>query len=56
MVRIRHKNRGLILLLSIFYPFISEARINYLTLAMSAVFFVMAAGSYKRYRDACSGC
>ena len=27
-----------------------------LTLAMSAVFFVMAASSYKRYRDVCSDC
>jgi hypothetical protein len=47
---------GLILLLLSFYLFFSEARIDYLTLAMSAVFFVMAAGTYKRYRDVCTSC
>jgi hypothetical protein len=47
---------GLILLLTSFYLFFSEVRIDYLILAMSAVFFVMAAGSYKRYRDVCLSC
>ncbi len=30
--------------------------IDFLTFAMSAVFFVMAAASYKRYRDVCLTC
>ena len=47
---------GLILLLTSAYIYFSEARIDYLTLAMAAVFFVMAAGSYKRYRDMCISC
>ena len=47
---------GLILLVSSFYLYITEARIDYLMLAMSSVFFVMAAGSYKRYRDVCTDC
>ena len=47
---------GIILLLTSFYLYFFEARIDYLTLAMSAVFFVMAASSYKRYRDVCSDC
>jgi len=47
---------GLILLLTGIYLYFSEARVDYLILAMSAVFFVMAAGSYKRYRDVCVDC
>lgn len=47
---------GLILLLTGFYLFLTEARIDVLILAMSAVFFVMSAGSYKRYRDTCTSC
>jgi len=47
---------GLILLVSSFYLYFSEARIDYLMLAMSSVFFVMAAGTYKRYRDVCTNC
>lgn len=47
---------GLILLLTSVYLYFSEARVDYLILAMSAVFFVMAAGSYKRYRDVCVDC
>ena len=47
---------GLILLITSFYLYFSRGRIDYMTLAMSAVFFVMAAGSYKRYRDVCSNC
>jgi hypothetical protein len=47
---------GLILLLTSIYLYFSQARIDYMTLAMSAVFFVMAAGSYKRYRDMCTSC
>lgn len=30
--------------------------VDFLTFAMSAVFFVMAAASYKRYRDICLAC
>ena len=30
--------------------------IDFLTFSMSAVFFVMAAASYKRYRDVCISC
>jgi len=47
---------GIILLVTSFYLYFSQARIDYMTLAMSAVFFVMSGGSYKRYRDVCSSC
>jgi hypothetical protein len=47
---------GLVLLITGLYVFISQSRIDYLTLAMAAVFFVMALGTYKRYRDSCNIC
>jgi len=47
---------GLILLLVSFYIFFTQARIDILTVAMAAVFFVMAIASYNRYRDNCSSC
>jgi len=47
---------GVILLVTAFYLYFTAARIDYLTLAMAAVFFVMAAGSFKRYRDTCISC
>ena len=47
---------GLILLLTSFYIFFNQARIDILTVAMAAVFFVMALGSYKRYRDTSKSC
>lgn len=47
---------GLILLLTSFYIFFDQGRIDVLTLAMAAVFFVMALGSYKRFRDNCDTC
>lgn len=47
---------GLILLLTSFYLFITSGRLDIMTLAMAAVFFVMALGTYKRYRDTCDNC
>ena len=47
---------GLILLLVGGYLSYSRPEIDYLTLGMSAVFFVMSAVTYKRYQDACLTC
>lgn len=47
---------GLILLLVGVYLTVTRPGIDFLTLAMAAVFFVMSAGSYKRYRDGCVEC
>ncbi len=47
---------GLILLLVGGYLTYSRPGIDYLTLGMSAVFFVMSAVTHKRYRDACLTC
>ena len=47
---------GLILLAVGAYLSYSRPGIDYLMLAMSAVFFVMAAISYKQFRDRCLTC
>jgi len=47
---------GLILLGVGVYLSVTRPGIDFLTFAMSAVFFVMAAASYKRYRDVCLTC
>ena len=47
---------GLILLVTGIYLSLSRASVDYLTLAMAAVFFVMSATTYKRYRDTCLIC
>lgn len=47
---------GLILLLTGFYIYFNDGRFDILIIAMAAVFFVMAIGSYKRYRDSCDMC
>lgn len=47
---------GLILLAVGLYLTFTRPGIDFLTFAMSAVFFVMAGASYKRYRDACLSC
>jgi hypothetical protein len=47
---------GLILLLTGIYLSVTRPDIDYLTIAVSAVFFVMSGVSYKRYRDACMNC
>jgi hypothetical protein len=47
---------GLILLATGIYLSFARPDIDYLTLAMSAVFFVMAGVTYKRYNDVCSNC
>jgi hypothetical protein len=44
---------GLILLGVGLYLSYTRPGIDFLTLAMSAVFFVMAGASFKRYRDTC---
>ena len=47
---------GLILLLVGVYLTTTRPGTDFLTFAMAAVFFVMSAGSYKRYRDGCAEC
>jgi hypothetical protein len=47
---------GLILLAVGIYVSYTRPGLDYLTLAMSAVFFVMAGTTYKRYRDGCPVC
>lgn len=47
---------GLILLAVGLYLTYTRPGVDYLTLAMSAVFFVMSGISYKRYRDVCLTC
>jgi hypothetical protein len=47
---------GLILMGVGLYLSYTRPGIDFLTFAMSAVFFVMAAASYKRYRDVCLSC
>ena len=47
---------GLILLVTGIYLSVTRPEIDYLTVAVSAVFFVMSGVSYKRYKDACLTC
>lgn len=47
---------GVILLGVAIYLSYSRPGIDILTFSMSAVFFVMAGASYKRYRDVCLTC
>jgi len=47
---------GLILSLVGIYLTVTRPGTDFLTFAMAAVFFVMSAGSYKRYRDGCVEC
>lgn len=47
---------GAILLLVGVYLTLTRPGIDYLTFALSAVFFVMAWSSYRRYRDTCLTC
>ena len=47
---------GLILLIVGIYLSYTRPGIDYLTFAMSAVFLVMAAITYKRFRDNCTIC
>ena len=47
---------GLILLAVGIFLSYSRLSIDYLTLAMAAVFFVMAAITDKRFRNACLSC
>jgi hypothetical protein len=47
---------GLILLAVGIYFSFSRHNIDFLTLSMSAVFFVMAGISYRQYRNACLTC
>lgn len=47
---------GLILAVVGVYLTITRPGTDFLTFAMAAVFFVMSAGSYKRYRDGCKEC
>jgi hypothetical protein len=47
---------GLILLVTGIYLSYTRPEIDYLTVAVSAVFFVMSGVSYKRYKDACLTC
>ena len=47
---------GLILLATGIYISFTRPDIDYLTIAVAMVFFVMSGVSYKRYRDACLHC
>ena len=47
---------GLILSIVGVYLTVTRPGNEFLTFAMAAVFFVMSAGSYKRYRDGCVDC
>ncbi len=47
---------GLILLAVGLYTSITRLQFDYLTFAMSAVFFVMAVLSYLRFRNSCKTC
>jgi len=47
---------GLILLGVGLYLSFTRPGVDFLTFAMSAVFFVMAGASYKRHRDVCINC
>ena len=47
---------GLILLVTGVYLSFIRPNLDYMTLAVSAAFFVMAGVTYKRYRDGCSDC
>ena len=47
---------GVILLGVAIYLSYTRPGVDFLTFSMSAVFFVMAAASYKRYRDICLDC
>jgi len=47
---------GLILSLTGIYLTVTRPGTDFLTIAMAAIFFVMSAGSYKRYRDGCVEC
>lgn len=45
---------GLILLAVAAFVSMTRPGIDYLTFSLSAVFFVMAGVSFKRYRDSCA--
>jgi hypothetical protein len=47
---------GLILLITGVYLTLTRPDPEYLTFSMSAIFFVMSAGAYKRFRDGCAEC
>ena len=47
---------GLILALVGTYLTVTRPDTDFLTFSMAAIFFVMSAGSYKRYRDGCVEC
>ena len=47
---------GLILSIVGVYLTVTRPGTDILTFAMAAVFFVMSAGAYKRYRDGCAEC
>jgi hypothetical protein len=47
---------GLILLVTGSYLSLVRPGIDYMTLAMSAAFFVMSAVTYRRFRAGCSTC
>ena len=47
---------GAILLLVGFYLTVTRPGIDYLSFALSAIFFVMAWSSYRRYKDTCLSC
>lgn len=47
---------GLILLAVGIHASLTRPGLDYLTLAVSAVFFVMSWGAWKRYRDGCTSC
>lgn len=47
---------GLILLATALFLSISRQQVDILTLAMAAIFFVMAAVNYKRHGDLCKDC
>lgn len=47
---------GLILLTTGVYLSLTRPDVDYLTIAVSTVFFVMSGVTYKRYRDACLVC
>jgi hypothetical protein len=47
---------GLILLITGIYLTATRPDPEYLTFSMSAIFFTMSAGAYKRHRDGCTDC
>jgi len=47
---------GLILLITGIYFSLTRPGLDFLTLALAAVFFVMAGATYRRFRTACLSC